>query len=182
MSVQIREGGIYKRRDGQIVGPAKRNAEPYHPKCSHWKVGDSYTYWPDGRYELAQEKPLDLIEEVHLQPVLPFELVAGQKYCTVKADGTAGPVVKMLECKWHQLGMREHLPFDFYVDDDLFYCTAKGEAFSDRDPGQKLQVSALAPPTLSAQLRAVWQERGNAADAKFGELLGKVAELEGGTA
>jgi hypothetical protein len=178
MSVQIKDGSYYRRRDGMVVGPAKKSNMASYP----WAVGQC-TYTNDGLQRVGRTYDPDLIAEVEVRETLGFELVAGQKYATEWLDGGYGPAVELKEAKWVHAGMREHLPFMFYMGDEIFYCTANGEAFADLQSGRQLRITATyTPPTLSAHLRAVWEERGNAADAKFGELLGKVAELEGRTA
>lgn len=58
--LQIEEGKWYRRRDGQIVGPAERSGHPDYP----WLVGNA-SHRNDGfRHDPADPDDLDLIEEV----------------------------------------------------------------------------------------------------------------------
>lgn len=73
LSKPIEEGKWYRRRDGEIVGPARRT--DYHD--FPWGVG-AYDYTPRGLFILGSPGfSLDLVEEV---PAPGTDLSAAQKY------------------------------------------------------------------------------------------------------
>jgi hypothetical protein len=156
--MQIKTGGYYRRRDGQVVGPAENRNDP--GTSYPWVVGGRF-YTDDGAYD--QFSPLhsySLIAEVTVTDVLPFELKAGEKYETAKPDGSAGPVVELKLAKWTNKGMRQHLPFTF---DCGYYCDVRGDAFNDFDPDSFLRITApyiAPPPTIAERLEDVLSQLG----------------------
>jgi hypothetical protein len=153
--MQIKTGGYYRRRDGQVVGPAENRNDP--GTSYPWVVGGRF-YTDDGAYD--QFSPLhsySLIAEVTVTDVLLFELKAGEKYETAKPDGSAGPVVELKLAKWTNKGMRQHLPFTF---DCGYYCDVRGEAFNDFDPDSFLRITApyIAPPPTIAERLEAWMK------------------------
>jgi hypothetical protein len=57
--LKLREGAWYERRDGKVVGPAKKHNHEYFPYiCGH------RAYKSDGRYSLHNTCDVDLIREV----------------------------------------------------------------------------------------------------------------------
>lgn len=59
--LHLREGGWYRRRDGQVVGPAVHRDETYRQR---WRV-DGESYWDDGIWNMQHfESSYDLIAEV----------------------------------------------------------------------------------------------------------------------
>ena len=60
MTVKIEEGKFYRRRNGQVVGPA-RERDPH--SIYRWTVG-THEYRGDGYWSGMQGHPLDLVEEV----------------------------------------------------------------------------------------------------------------------
>jgi hypothetical protein len=113
--VKIKAGGFYRRRDGQVVGPAENRNEPF--TSYQFIVGGCCYTASGGFYCSGHEDSLDLIAEVTVTDVLPFELKAGEKYCTVKLDGTPGPVVRL----------QTKIDGDFYNSCFLYRCFKENE-------------------------------------------------------
>lgn len=79
---ELKNGYVGKAR---IRGDIDKLNDSQYPLliCGNWYSVDGKA-WSGGH---------DIIREVQIVPALNFELKAGQKYCTVKPDGSAGPVV-----------------------------------------------------------------------------------------
>jgi hypothetical protein len=93
MTLQIKAGKRYVMRYGGITGTVRPNKG-----AISYTWNDGWHTWTDeGTFNLSENKHgCDLISEYIPQPEpLPFPLVAGKTYDTVKPDGTAGPVVKI---------------------------------------------------------------------------------------
>lgn len=67
--MKIEEGKCYRRRDGVVIGPMESNGSNrrFPLKCDHM------SYQLDGKYG-DEEHCFDLVEEVQIVPVLPFDL------------------------------------------------------------------------------------------------------------
>jgi hypothetical protein len=89
VSLQLKDGGYYRRRDGQLEGPLR--TDTFKGFVCHG------TTWHGNGRHCEKECPSDLIAEVTVTPALPCELRAGGKYTTQKPDGTAGPLVELTE-------------------------------------------------------------------------------------
>lgn len=63
--LQIEEGKWYRRRDGEVVGPAWHRGEPsLYPWCLDKLVSGLTIYLDNGRYSSVKECEMDLVEEV----------------------------------------------------------------------------------------------------------------------
>lgn len=90
----LREGGIYRRRDGEVVGPAARK----HTGLFPWEI-HHYSHTEDGRYSLEFDHPYDIIEEVFLSETITDEEVV-RRYWDLVREGRVE--WKKDNCGWYQ--------------------------------------------------------------------------------
>jgi hypothetical protein len=157
VSIQIQEGKYYRRRDGQVAGPAVNRDDPgtNYP----WIVAGRF-YTDDGAYDCyTPGHHYDLIAEVTVTDVLPFELKAGGKYETVKPDGTVGPVVELLTGIFSCPGVRGFIPFQCGRNRDLLI-TRDGFVFGNYMAGTEYRITApyVAPPPTIAERLEAWMK------------------------
>lgn len=174
--MQIREGGYYRRRDGQVVGPMRSI--------------DLTRYMPCGNTLSIQESPADLIAEVFVsdQPIpQPVKLEAGKKYETVKPDGTPGPVVELHQPSFSVEGIRDYFCFSSAIKNDTLYITAGGLCVGNCEPGNRYQITREyvepKPPSLAERLESLKQRTLGGGDipelhSEFASLVADVRKLE----
>lgn len=155
--MKIESGGIYARRDGEVVGPAKRNpATSYHGSTSEWFVGCN-AYRSDGRLLASREDELDLVTELDVVPVLPFTLEAGKRYVTTKPDGSEGPVVMVRRPSFAAESLFREVPFIAEYAAEQNFVNRHGELFTAGD-GVFARITAEyiepPPPTIAERLEA----------------------------
>jgi hypothetical protein len=178
VSIQIQAGKFYRRRDGRICGPAKL-AEP--SKTYRWNLGGNL-FADDGRWS-SYRKDLDLIAEVTVQDVLPFELKAGERYDTVNADGTPGPVVALRRPHYSSHALYREVPFvaDGHAISIAAFVTRHGELFSSDEWLGRITAPYIAPPpTIAERLERAIELLANPRqdDSAFALIRGCVAELK----
>jgi hypothetical protein len=144
--MQIQAGKYYRRRDGQVTGPViLRSGETYR------HVTGGYSYTPNGEYNVGADDDRDLIAEVTVQDVLPFELKAGEKYET-----SNGSVVSLILDKWGARSAQTLLPFYCNINGQDYHVTRCGRMLPTRD-GDEYRITApyiAPPPTIAERLEA----------------------------
>jgi hypothetical protein len=157
--MQIQAGKYYRRRDGQVTGPViLRSGETYR------HVTGGYSYTPNGEYNVGATDDRDLIAEVTVTDVLPFELKAGGKYCTVKPDGSEGPVVTLRRPSYSAESLYRAVPFTANYEGKSHFVKSCGEVFSY--DGTEFHITAPyvepKPPTIAERLEKwgnqLWSE------------------------
>jgi hypothetical protein len=172
VSIQIQAGKYYRRRDGRICGPAKlaETSNTYR-----WNLGGNL-FADDGRWS-SYRKDLDLIAEVTVQDVLPFELKAGEKYET-----SNGSVVSLILDKWGARSAQTLLPFYCNINGQDYHVTRCGRMLPTRD-GDEYRITApyvAPPPTIAERLERAIELLANPRqdDSAFALIRGCVAELK----
>jgi hypothetical protein len=178
--MQIQAGKYYRRRDGRICGPAKlaETSNTYR-----WNLGGNL-FADDGRWS-SYRKDLDLIAEVTVTDVLPFELKAGEKYETVKPDGTAGEVLTLGPARGTP-GEKRIIPFTAYTagdSDRSWHVTQDGSCVRYYDMVDDLRITApyiAPPPTITERLEKAIELLANPRqdDSAFALIRGCIAELK----
>jgi hypothetical protein len=155
--MQIQAGKYYRRRDGQVTGPViLRSGETYR------HVTGGYSYTPNGEYNVGATDDRDLVAEVTVTDVLPFELKAGEKYETVKPDGTPGEVVTLATSTFGSHLHNRVYPFSCQAG--RTYVTPNGEGRNYVNGVTCLRITApyvAPPPTTSerlAEVLAAWNK------------------------
>jgi hypothetical protein len=184
MSIKIQAGKFYRQRCGYVAGPSSLYDEE---SLYRWRVG-GYLYRDDGRHDSYVEEVIDLIAEVTVTDVLPFELKAGEKYETVKPDGTPGPVVELGPSIFSTHGTAAYFCFAALVDFDDNYdnllITADGLCVGNSHPGNRYRITAPCvappPPTIAERLERAIELLANPRkdDSAFALIRGCVAELK----
>jgi hypothetical protein len=163
VSIQIQEGKYYRRRDGQVAGPAVNRDDPgtNYP----WIVAGRF-YTDDGAYDCyTPGHHYDLIAEVTVTDVLPFELKAGGKYETVKPDGTVGPVVELARTSYAYGYLREAFPFSHGSPTEVVFdrhgCGFQLDARVTPDSYRCFRITApyVAPPPTTVERLEAWRDR-----------------------
>jgi hypothetical protein len=178
VSIQIQEGKYYRRRDGQVTGPViLRSGETYR------HVTGGYSYTPNGEYNVGADDDRDLIAEVTVTDVLPFELKAGERYDTVNADGTPGPVVALRRPHYSSHALYREVPFvaDGHAISIAAFVTRHGELFSSDEWLGRITAPYIAPPpTIAERLERAIELLANPRqdDSAFALIRGCVAELK----
>jgi hypothetical protein len=92
--LQIEEGKWYRRRDGQVVGPAWHRGEPsLYPWCLGKLVSGHTIYLDNGRYNSVKECERDLVEEVPAPlPQHPVDVAIASELDIETAASTFGPL------------------------------------------------------------------------------------------
>lgn len=100
--LQIEEGKWYRRRDGEVVGPAWRRATGrLYPWCLGKLVSNVTIYRDNGRYHLGNECEMDLVEEVPAPlPQHPVDVAIASEIDAETATSTFGSeqIVTAAEC------------------------------------------------------------------------------------
>jgi hypothetical protein len=163
MSIKIQAGKYYRRRDGEVIGPAKHRGDK--GSSYQWNVSGNY-YTDDGRYQACgPDSPYDLIAEVTVTDVLPFELKAGGKYETVNPDGTVGPVVELARTSYAYGYLREAFPFSHGSPTEVVFdrhgCGFQLDARVTPDSYRCFRITApyVAPPPTTVERLEAWRDR-----------------------
>jgi hypothetical protein len=158
--VKIEQGKYYRRRDGELIGPAKPRNEPH--TSYPWNVGGCF-YTGDGLFQVSgPDQVYDLVAETVCTDVLPFELKAGEKYETVKPDGTPGEVVTLADAGFGSYLQNRAYPFSCQAG--RTYVTPNGEGRNYVNGVTCLRITApyvAPPPTTSerlAEVLAAWNK------------------------
>jgi hypothetical protein len=182
--MKIQAGKYYRRRDGEVIGPATTRTDK--GSSYQWTVGGLF-FTDDGRYQArGPDCDYDLIAEVTVTDVLPFELKAGEKYETVKMDGAPGPVVTLKNTTTMRSGFLRLLPFESCAQGASLFFMANGQGI-DADSSDKFCITApyvAPPPTIAERLEKSLELFG---DWRKGEealalVRGCIAELKGAKA
>jgi hypothetical protein len=184
--MQIQAGKYYRRRDGEVIGPAKHRGDK--GSSYQWNVSGNY-YTDDGRYQACgPDSPYDLIAEIEVRDVLPFELKVGEKYCTTKPDGSDGPVVTLARTSYAYEYLREVFPFSHgspsEVVFDRYGCGFQLDARLTPDSYRCYRITAPyiepKPPTIAERLERAIELLANPRqdDSAFALIRGCVAELK----
>jgi hypothetical protein len=179
VSIKIQAGKYYRRRDGQVAGPAVNRDDP--GTSYPWIVAGCF-YTDDGAYDCyTPGHHYDLIAEVTVTDCLPFELRAGGKYETVKPDGTPGEVVTLADAGFGSYLQNRAYPFSCQAG--RTYVTPNGEGRNYVNGVTCLRITApyvAPPPTIAERLEKSLELFG---DWRKGEealalVRGCVAELK----
>lgn len=153
MSIKVQEGKYYRTRGGDVVGPAKHDGgDSYYPWIC---AGDIYTN--DGSWVEDEYNPQDLISEVTVIDAPP-KLEDGKRYCTVKPDGSEGPVVELGEVGWTCPFLRAIAKFAVVSNGTQPKVSYRGDCFS-HDTGEilyRITTKYIEPPkpTIVERLKA----------------------------
>jgi hypothetical protein len=178
--MKIQAGKYYRRRDGEVIGPATTRTDK--GSSYQWTVGGLF-FTDDGRYQArGPDCDYDLIAEVTVTDVLPFELKAGERYETVKPDGTPGPVVTLHSPRWNTKLIGRYMPFANYIP-ATSYITVNGDIFDmDGKPLGRITAPYVEPkpPTMAERLEQAIELLANPRqdDSAFALIRGCVAELK----
>jgi hypothetical protein len=175
----IQEGRRYVMRYGGITGVITKNGSGFTDTMFRW--------FNDGRYYSDRENGRDLIAEYIPQPEpLPFVLKAGGKYETVRPDGSAGPVVTLVDHTLkHQLheSYLKKFPFSLYIDCKIYFAMCDGLILSNKADaewsGCRIVREQPKPPTPIERLEA-WRTEwvGKTYSMKDADLLAIIADLK----
>lgn len=110
-------------------------------------------------------------------PVLGFPLVAGERYETVKPDGTAGPTLTLSNSSWFNPGMMNHFPFS---GEGSHYVTRDGFVVHDFSANTYCIVRPyIAPQPTPIERLEKWKDANcNAGAATVRELESIIADLK----
>ena len=134
----IEVGKRYRMRYGGITGIVKDRPSSLYP------FGDGQFCWTeDGLCRHSGINQSDLISE-HIEPPapLPFPLVAGKKFDTVKPDGSAGPVVELLTPNYFAVAFLALAPFECNINGERVCVTPNGDVISDDTGKPMLRIVA----------------------------------------
>jgi hypothetical protein len=175
----IQEGRRHVMRYGGITGVIT--------KCGSGFTDGMFQWFNDGRYYSDRENGRDLIAEYIPQPEsLPFVLKAGDKYETVRPDGSAGPVVTLVDHTLkHQLheSYLKKFPFSLYIDCKIYFAMCDGLILSNKTDaewsGCRIVREQPKPPTPIERLEA-WRTEwvGKTYSMKDADLLVIIADLK----
>jgi len=179
----IQEGRRYVMRYGGITAPIERNG--IERGLQYW-IDGLETWGPDGKYHSGIEDRRDLIAEYSQPEPLPFVLKAGGRYETVKPDGSAGPVVTLVDHTLkHQLheSYLKKFPFSLYIDCKIYFAMCDGLILSNKADaewsGCRIVREQPKPPTPIERLEA-WRTEwvGKTYSMKDADLLAIIADLK----
>lgn len=120
--------GKWYQLDNGIVGIANDRGR----NCVHSISISGFYFDTDGKHATGN---YEITSEVTITPALGFELKAGERYETVKPDGTEGPVVTLKSKSYERSFMWSRIiPFGVRDRDDYYAVTPGGELVNSQRP------------------------------------------------